>query len=439
MISHAEPSINVVEHVIGIECRSSEGSLDEDNKALPGQVWVKPRANSSSLAAGKLAPVKEKQQRTMSRTLPANDDQLTFKEMKQGSILVDKNVTEKTESKRVAKEAAQIINGFSSLKNQIEELKSLFIQLKKENGDTKKYNLPKSKLRKQGSAQVSQKIPEQLSLNSPAKKKSNTETQKSSAKGVAKRSVSNSKRSVSQMNTFRSSLFGRTNLNGSLEGGEKNSMYSSEKQIIHKPKADHDKFKNLYTGAAFGKLPETDRKSTKNTLRKSSSKNAGLMSSSVFGKHLDPASQYFDSILGSLAKPMAVKSSKRSAEVLSLVNINNLYATVAHDSGLKKKIRKKFATPNKSHDKDLTSAKKMLESAVKPRDSFEEFRHTYSTARVRPKKPLVRESLKKLGDKQAKYFQDTSTYYTRTERGAKSTRLATDRITSRDKSTVVFI
>lgn len=432
-----EPSLNFLEHIMPLEIKSPDGSVVDDTKIVAGQVWVKPRANSSSMVCGKQAPPRDRLQRAMSRTLPSNEDQLTFKEMRQGSILIDKNKNEKSGSKRVAKEAAQIINGFSSLKNQIEELKTLFIQLKKENNDTKKFTVLKGKLKKQGSNHDSQKLILQNTQVSPTKKKYNEDSLKASVKALQKRSASNSKRSISQKNTFRSSLFGRGNLNGSLEAIDKNTLFSSDKQTVLKAKNNGDRFKNLYTGAIYGKVPETDRKSVKNSLRKSSSKNSGLKPNSIFGKNVDPTGHYFDSILGSLSKPAAVKSTKRTADVLSLVNINNLYATVAHDSGLKKKIRKKFSTPNKSHDKEFTSAKRMLENAVKPRDSFEEFRHTYSTARIRPKKPLIRDSSKKNTEKAPKYIQDISTYYTRTERGGVTTRQATDRVISREKTSVI--
>jgi hypothetical protein len=418
-----ELSINLLEHKIGFAFKTPEERSEEEQERLAGQAWVKPRSNSSNVISAIAGPIKEKGQRVLSKTVPQEEDQIMFKEMLQCYIQVEKDGKDKYDSNRVAKEAAKIINGFSSLKSQIEDLKSLFIQLKKENQGTTKLNNFKAKITKQGPNSSSQKDLIAPKQDSPVKKKFHASTTTQGLKTQPKRTVSNSKRSSSQKNTFRSGFFGKSNLNGSMEAIDKNSIYSSEKHLQNRPKTESDRFKNIYSRFTLNRPLEGERRSLKSTIRKSSSKASGLKQASAKTKLLDSNGQYFETMIGSLTKPSVFNSSKRTAEILSLVNINNLYATLPTDDTLKKKIRKKFSSPNKSVEKAGLSNKKGLDSASKVQETFEEARMSTNTARVKTKKQGAKDFSKDICRKepsitsQKRFLQDRSTYFTKTERG----------------------
>lgn len=417
-----ELSLNLLEHKIGFALKTAEEQSEEEQEKIAGQAWLKPRSNSSNMISAISSQPKEKLQKGLSKTVPQDDDQIVFKEMLQCYIRVDKEGKDKYDSNRVAKEAAKIINGFSSLKSQIEDLKSLFIQLKKENQSSSKLNTFKAKISKQGPNSLSHKDLVHQKQDSPAKKKLIVSTASQTAKVVNKRSASNNKRSSSQKNTFRSGFFGKSNLNGSMEVVDKNSIYSSEKYLQTRPKVESDRFKNIYSGFNLNRPLEGERRSLKSTIRKSASKGSGIKQASAKTKLLDSNGQYFETMIGSIAKPSIFNSSKRTAEILSLVNINNLYATLPADDSLKKKIRKKFSSPNKSVERAGLTSKKSLESGTKMQETFEEARLSTNTARVKSKKQAGKESSKDIHKKEPsvtgpkRYIQDRSTYFTKTER-----------------------
>lgn len=422
-----ERSLSLLEHKIGFALKTPEEVSVEELEKNPGQSWVKPRWNSTNIVGGPIAVSMDKNHRGLYKTMPPDEDQIVFKEMLNCYIHVDPDTKDKFESNRVAKEAAKIINGFSSLKSQIEDLKSLFIQLKKENQGTSNLSNLKGKLIKQGTNTISQKDLIGPKIDSPTKKKSQAAAGPQQLKTQVKRSHSNSKRSASQKSTFRSVLFGKNNLNGSMETNEKNSIYSSEKHLLGRPKLDLERFKNIYSRYTLGRPLEGERRSFKSIVHKTSSRTTGAKQSASKSKQLvDSNSQYFESIIGNLTKPSLFTTSKRNAEVLSLVNINNLYATLPDDDILKKKIRKKFSSPKKSADRALDSSKKGLDSVSKGREGCEDFRASINTARIRNKKQAVKEGkeVKKETSavNQKKFIQDKLIYFNKTERATMNTK-----------------
>jgi hypothetical protein len=421
-----EFSLNLLEHKIGFALKTPEEQALDSQDKLAGQVWVKPRSNSSNLVSGMPAQPKDKCPKQLSKTIPQEEDQLVFKEMLQCYIQIDQESKDKYNSNRVAKEAAKIINGFSSLKSQIEDLKSLFIQLKKENQGSSKQNQFKGKISKQGANASSYKELTRAKHESPSKKKSQTGGNMQPAKATGKRCASNSKRSASQKATFRASLFGKSNLNGSMEAIDKNSIYSSEKQLIHRPKVDLDKFKSIYSRFTLSRPLDGERRSLKSSIRKCSSRTSGVKQVAAKSKVADSNGQYIENIIGNLTKPPLFSGSKRTAEILSLININNLYSTMPSEEGLKRKIRKKFTSPNKSLEKGGQTGKKLLESAAKARDSCEDIRMSTNSTRVRSKKQVGKDSSKEISKKESSTMNsrkntfDRSTYFTKTERGPMS-------------------
>ena len=249
----------------------------------------------------------------------SDDDQIVFNEMKNG-VITNKESSDIDDNTHI--DATDVQNGFSTLKNQIHDLKQHIRQLKDDNSK-KNSIINKHRLVKNTDSEYGRG-------NSSGKKRSSNVYQDSK-----KRSISNTKRyNSSQNNPFRSTIFGRSMLNGSTEG----SKQSSSDKLIMNDKDDSKRNNISYKSKKYiSKIPMNNP----------------------------------------LKKDKDIYTNKiRSSDILSIVN-NNVYSSIKPISSrldnLQSKIKNKFTSPNKSQEKEI-------------KNKIEEFRSSLTCTRLRSKK-----------------------------------------------------
>ena len=341
----------------------------------------------------------EKPARNTHRLISGDDDQLEFHEIHNGCIKTDRIDGERSQSSQVVLEAAKIIDEFSSLKNQIADLKAHLINMR---GDTQ---LRSNKYPNRTSVNKHKicSVLRETSGSKPAKttdKKKNKSSLKTILSSNTKQGFSvprsmSSKRLSSQKNGLRASLFHGSRLEGSLEKYPRPNSF--EKYITHNRDTAHRLHLARANNIMGLALP---KQSPKKQLHTDASVTGGVGlgtsdSNTIYGRgHSESRGVFLDQLLEAFPKTSAAQK-KRNVDVISLININNLYSGIKphrdqKQESLKRRIRNKFTTSSNSHEKGIGSVIHNIPSQshiknLQPRGSCDEFRVSYTTIRLRSK------------------------------------------------------
>ena len=322
------------------------------------------------------------------RKEPVKAEDLCFQEhnIQFGDQFGTNQPVERTNSGSVAGEAAKLVSGYQTLKSQIEDLKVFFNFLK--SGPNV------------GSAPVR---PKPTKSNKTTLRKESSTTRKASApKRAAEKtnkptSVSKPVRSVSgkrlgQTPSIRSYLLAKSQLNSSLE-----TLGASVVERLVFKRVPAETVCSIRESAPF--KPTQDPRSRPSSSRKAtkfSPKTLSTATTAVDGKAApDSRTPLLNHLMDVL--PKAGSSRKRAAEVISLVNVNNLYSSLRRSetggavSAAKEAVAsfKKTSSPNKSQERSRLDQYKGPQTQA--RGSCDEFRLSYTSLRVRSKKTLWEE------------------------------------------------
>jgi hypothetical protein len=321
----------------------------------------------------------EKEFKKQNKSEHLEDDPLVFHEIKPLGMHTDRLDRERSQSSQQALDPAKLLDGFSTLKNQIEDLKSHLLHIKSDNLQTSKHTIHKP---------INKKVSSLMKENSEimpctTSKKKNKGSMKAISKKNSQgysvpRSVS-SKRMNSQKRTLRASLFNRSKLDGSIEANLRHNSNDRIPISVDKDRSDKVYFpKNgkMLSGARLfkqGVKKQTQMFSSTGTAGRGLSESKGA---------------FLDQLLDAFPKVTPPQPKKKTVDVISLINISNLYSAIRHPSEAKAEVAKKkprnnFSTPNKSQEKG--TVQNILLCPQQPRGSCDEFRVSYTTIRMRSK------------------------------------------------------